>query len=346
MENKVYENAIKYIDKKIALADKSKKIVLNLSWFGGEPLLQRDKIISFMDEINSRYRKDNLEIISGIVTNGYYLDYSVFKKLLDRGIKQFQVTFDGAKEDHNITRALKDGTPTFDHIINQIKDILANISPEDKFNLAIRINFMRDTYKKVYGLIDYLSELFKDDNRFYIYCRPVYDFNTSRDNHTVLDRILTLDEGLEIQKDFIQYIKMRRKNTNLQEIRMINDYLPMPTDRWCASDQINNIIIGSDGTIYFCDSLIGDEEVAIGILNDSGEVIYNENSKEWLKNVFELENFKGCKECKSLPICVGSCKRQRVSDRMEKPCLFTEESISKMMLKYIKDIMQVPITTA
>lgn len=332
MDDCVYNSIKKYIQNRIENSENNnKKINLKLTWFGGEPLLKKDKIFSYMSEIHEQFDK-SCNIFSSIITNAYDLSYEVFSKLLKSGISNYQITFDGAKENHDILRKLNNGDGTFDTIIKNLQEIKNHISSNDKFAFAIRINFLRNTYKKIFGLIDDLFLIIGNDQRFNIYCRPIYNFETKRDSiKEVEDDIFTISDGLKVQNDFTRYIADKTNDT--KEFRMINDYLPLPTISWCGEDNTYSTIIGSDASVYICDSLIGDESISIGKLNENGNIEYNEKSIEWKKSVFEFDNFSDCKQCKSLPICVGSCKRERIYGN-SKPCLWTEEDIYKSMEKY------------
>lgn len=249
----------------------------------------------------------------------------------------FQVTFDGAKESHDVTRKLKDGSGgTFDTIMDNIKAIKNSVTDELQFEMAIRINFMKNTYKAVYDLIDELSEIINGDKRFIIYCRPVYNFETERKNiENIQDDIFTIEEGLQKQTEFTLYIanKLYRKET----IRSISDYLPLPATRWCGEDSLLNIIVGYDGSIYFCDTLIGDEQFCVGILKEDGSIDYNEKNEEWRKSIFDMENIKQCIKCKCLPTCMGSCKRERIYLKNATPCLYKEEDIYNYMQIYYEN---------
>lgn len=332
MDNNIYESIKKYIRKRIKSCKKETgKITLKLAWFGGEPLLQKDKILSYMKEIKEEF-DEQCNIYSSIITNGYYLSYQVFSELVKSGISQYQITFDGAKEDHDNLRKLHNGEGSFDKIIDNLKEIILKVDKNMDFSFAIRINFLKNTYEKIFQLIDDLILIIGDDKRFQIYCRPIYNFETKRDCILEVESdIFSVSDGLNIQNKFTRYIA--KKTNNEKELRMINDYLPMPTTSWCAEDNTYSIIVGSDSSIYICDSLIGDEEVSIGKLDEDGNIEYNEKSYEWRKSVFEFENFTTCKECKLLPICVGSCKRERISG-VEAPCLWSEEEILELMEKY------------
>lgn len=337
MSRRVYDNIKKYIHRKIDEAgDIGKKIDLRISWFGGEPLLERETIKSYMKEIIDEF-SDTCKVRSDIVTNGYYLTYDLFQELLDLDIRQFQVTFDGAKEDHNKTRCLKNGEGSFDVITKNLKEIVSKVPKEENFNFAIRINFMKHTYKKIFGLIDELKDIFNGDKRFYVYCRPIYNFETKRDTISVLeDNIFSIEEGLKVQTEFTLYI-IQKFNEKGHE-RSINDYLPMPTPSWCSEDNRHSVIVGADGSIYCCDSLVGDESVSNGKLLDDGTIEFKPSSEVWTTSIFDSATFDKCSKCKCLPACMGSCRRERLQEFTDTPCLFTEKSITETMKKYYDEV--------
>lgn len=332
MDEEVYRNVKKHIRNQVNILDnKRKKKDLKISWFGGEPLLEKEKIFSFMGELHDEF-SDTCNIHSSIITNGYDLNYSVFRKLLDRGVSRYQITFDGSKESHDTLRRLHNGEGSYDIIVKNLNEIVSNVKEDDRFVFAIRINFLKNTYERIFNLIDDLFMIIGNDKRFQVYCRPIYNFETKREDINEIESdIFTITDGLKVQNNFTQYIT--KKSNKTKEYRMINDYLPLPTVSWCAEDNMYSIIVGSDGSIYACDSLIGDESVCIGKLDNEGNINYNEKSKEWRKNVFEFSNFEECKVCKCLPICVGSCKRERIGGEA-KPCLWTEDDILSAMRNY------------
>ena len=337
MPRETYEKINKYIQRKIEEAGNlDKKIDLRISWFGGEPLLERETILNYMKEVKAKF-SDTCDVRSDIVTNGYYLNYELFQKMLDLDIRRFQVTFDGVKEDHDKTRCLKDGTGSFDTIIKNITEIVEKAPKEEEFNFAIRINFMKNTYKKIFGLIERLHDIFKDDKRFYVYCRPVYNFETNRDTIDALEsNIFSLEEGLKVQTEFTLFIvELFNQDAHM---RAINDYLPMPTSSWCSEDNDHSIIVGADASVYCCDSLVGDESVRNGRLLDDGTIEYKPGNEIWTKSIFELDSFEKCSKCKCLPSCYGCCRRERVVAKTDTPCLFTEKSVRETMRKYYDEI--------
>ncbi|WP_308698508.1 radical SAM/SPASM domain-containing protein [uncultured Thomasclavelia sp.] len=338
MKETIYNRVLNYIQNTIhEMNCEENKPFIKISWFGGEPLLEKERIFSFMEQLHMKFH-ESCRIESSIITNGYYLTYDVFMRLINSGVNEMQITFDGVKEDHDKVRKLRDGSGTFDVILSNLKEIMQSVPKDLEYKLLIRINFMKHTYKSIYGLIDQLLDIIKDNKNVLIYCRPIYDIKTKREDIDELrDNILTIEDGFKIQSEFSSYIMNKQKTR--RQYAHINDYLPLPLDRWCGEEQKYNIIIGADGKIYFCDTLIGNDDVAIGFMNEEGRIIYNESSEEWRKSVFDMDNFKKCSKCKCLPICIGSCKRERLQGNPT-PCLFEEKDILFMMEQYYKNEIQ------
>lgn len=69
--------------------------ILKVDWFGGEPLLQYEKMKKLLCDINNICQENNCSLISGIVTNGYLLNEQRIKELKELSVKSMQITVDG-----------------------------------------------------------------------------------------------------------------------------------------------------------------------------------------------------------------------------------------------------------
>lgn len=335
-----YNAIFKYCENFFELNKSKEYALLEISWFGGEPTLMAENIIEFMKklmELSKNYL--NCVVNSIIITNGYLMDYNLFQRLLDVNIRRFQVTLDGDAENHDKLRVLKDKSPTFDKIYNNMVQIKKKVSPEENFKFTIRGNFLQSSIKNCENLMNLFVRDFADDQRFDIYFRPVYNFETDRDSINDLEKDLCIgDESVRMQNK-LSFISMGKTN-NQNRLEKISNPLPQPTHSWCTSICKNAHIIGYDGTIFSCDTMIVDRDKAVGELLKDGSIRMNEQAEIWKKNFFESRDRIGdlldeCLNCKFLPICVGGCNRSRLMNHAN-PCFWTEDLIREAMLEYAK----------
>lgn len=96
---------------------------LAISWFGGEPLSEPDIIMNITDSFLPKVRELGIEYKGNVTTNGYFLTPELCKELVDRGIRTYNITLDGLREDHDQNRILKGGGKTFSVIADNLKSI-------------------------------------------------------------------------------------------------------------------------------------------------------------------------------------------------------------------------------
>lgn len=332
MDDWVFNAIYKYISKFVKDRRTHPEVVVRITWFGGEPLLASDQIIDFMDSLGELKKENSNLIIQGdLVTNGFLLELDTFKSMLSKGINHFQVTIDGDEENHDKLRVLKGGKPTFNKIYNNILRISRNV--EENFTFWIRGNFLKNNLDSMERLANKFREDFKDDSRFYLYFRPVQDFETNDKIEVISDSICQTSD-LDLQtKLFWNTNQDVEKNDNIR----IFDPLPNPTYSWCNMERKNQYIIGADGLVYFCDVEICNEDKSVGKITPEGVIIVDEDTKkEWKNSMFDL-GLTGCFRCKMLPICLGGCKR--VLKRTGKPiCFWSKAYIEKQMKTYVNNL--------
>lgn len=302
---------------------------LKINWYGGEPLLAQDVIVQIMEKV-SNISTNGVKLFSSITTNGVLLNASLFRKLVSLGIRTYQITFDGGKSFHDKTRAFHDGKGSFDQIIGNLKEIYQTCS-DLSYLFCIRINFLKSNYESVKPLIDQLYGIFGSDSRYKIYCRPVYDFETTRScNKSVEGDVFSMHEGLIRQIQFEKYIS---QNIPGLDKSFTAYFLPHTRCAWCFEDNAYSFLIGADGHVYKCDTLLGDSKYSIGSLSEDGTITENSSKIDWLTPVFEEKEFKKCRNCKLLPICFGGCRRMRFVEKRDE-CYFSEEEIKESITHY------------
>lgn len=255
---------------------------VNVTWFGGEPLLAFNRIVSLTNKIKS------LELVyeAGMITNGYLLTDRVVSCLDELQIKSIQVTIDGMREVHDSRRCLRNGHPTFDRIIENIKRTHA-ACPNIKLN--VRVNIDRTNERDFLELYN----LFQTDEFKGILLSPAFVDDIANINKCVLNS--------EEQNNYI--------NRLLREHGIVfSKFYPEPMHE-CFIRNPNSVVIGPEGELYKCWNDVGKEDRIYGYLD--GRITNEPLLFRYLaaSDPFDDEQ---CKECILLPVCGGGCPYERI----------------------------------
>jgi len=276
MPDQVEEGIISFVKRHEAVK------TVNVVWFGGEPLLAFNR----MKSLTQKFLNLDLVYEAGMITNGYLLTDRVIGQLEDLRIKSIQVTIDGTKDMHDSRRCLKNGYPTFDRIIENIKHT-HTVCPNIKLN--VRVNIDRTNEHDFFELY----KMFQKEEFQGIYLTPAFVDDIENTNKCVLDS--------EEQNGYI--------NRLLKENGIVFDrFYPKPSQE-CFIRNPNSVVIGPEGELYKCWNDVGKKERVYGYLD--GRIVNEFLLFQYLtaSDPFEDEQ---CKECLLLPVCGGGCPYNRI----------------------------------
>lgn len=137
-----------YIKKNINSYEK-----VHIDWYGGEPLLQKDIIVTLSKKIISICNENEVDYSASITTNGYLLEKWTEQELLECNIRSVQVTLDGTKEQHDLRRKLIDGKGTYEKIVHNLKQI------ENIVEIDLRVNVDYSNISNIEALFDELKKI-------------------------------------------------------------------------------------------------------------------------------------------------------------------------------------------
>lgn len=126
---------------------------VDVTWYGGEPLIYKDIISKLTKRIERLTAKYKAKYSAYIITNGYLInddDKLFFQK---NNIKGAQITIDGPPEIHDTRRVLKNGAPTFNRLIENIKRLLSY-----GVDVSIRVNVDKTNEKYLEKLLQILNK--------------------------------------------------------------------------------------------------------------------------------------------------------------------------------------------
>lgn len=210
---------------------------LNITFYGGEPLLEKQKL---KDIVNFYYSslKDNFSF--NIITNGSLLDYELINELKDKNLVGLKVTLDGPEEIHNKRRPMSKGN-SYITIINNLMQ-LKSIVPL-KINIVVdseNTNFIKDM---IPHLKLFLSE--KDE----------VQINPTR---------LVNAENMHIRSQNILNIARLLKQENIIQGNAITNY----DGGTCFGKKSNHFVVDVDGDIYNCPAFLGMKKCSTGNVRD------------------------------------------------------------------------------
>ena len=278
------DDFLRFINGRLAGLDE-----LFIRFYGGEPLLSFDMIHRIAREVARNACDAKVNFSFGFVTNGTLLTRPVVEKLNPLGLKSAYVTLDGPGEMHDTSRSFRNGSGSFNTIINNLRSVSGLIE------LHLGGNYLQANYREFPRLLDFLianglgpdvvslmsfSPIMNEDAKF---C-PDYHDGCSNDNEPWV-----ADAGLYLRREILA----RGYRTD--------EVLPAV----CMLERHDHLVINWDGVLYKCPCLLGRKDYGVGTLN-AGFLDYSASHDlgSWKNEV--------CLGCKYLPLCFGGCRHTKL----------------------------------
>jgi uncharacterized protein len=252
---------------------------LQVSWFGGEPLLAQDIIRDVCGHALSLSRGGDFAFTSSMTTNGHLLTLPVAKEMFDLGVTEYQVTLDGPEEFHDRVRMQKTKGGTFRTIIDNLEQIKKSSLPV-KFN--IRIHMSPDNVHLLDGFIDFLKERFEigADERFSAYIHAVGRWGGPNDED------INVFDSREQQHSFARKFSLKLGKPDDHDD---DGYI-------CYAAKANSFVIRADGRVGKCTLALYDERNTIGRIAEDGALVIDKNKlRPWVRGILENDrSIMGC----------------------------------------------------
>lgn len=315
MSKDVQTELVRFVEEKIKKGIKT----LEITWYGGEPLLCFDIIKNLAEEITQIADKYGCKCKMGMISNGYLLSEEIVD-FLEKNNVSFQITIDGLEENHNKRRYLKNGGGTFAKIIENLK-----LFSGKQVDVYVRMNV--DNYNSNdYGALSELIDSF-NNNRMILYpavTEKINERKEERKNHYMND------------SGYDDFISITRRNGLFKfkstELPISNDVSSVPDNRcyFCAAELDNSCVIDEKGNVYKCWDEVGHEDFCFNILTPE-KINYDSLLRYMGDHTFSDEK---CSNCVFLPLCFGGCKFHRY--HLHKyACAFNEASL----ISYLEDTL-------
>ena len=315
MDDEAENRLIKYVANRIHRVKS-----IPISWFGGEPLTQFDRMYRVTRQIQNLIDESGKDIkqTTSFTSNCYLLTPEKYDKLKEMNLTSFQVTIDGTEETHNQLRVLASGGPTYERIISNLiafseSDLASHV------RITMRVNCNKTMIESVTKLINEFPESLKNITN--VYFRDIWlveDRGVWKEKGMDKDPKLTAEDTTELHRR-----ASVERDISSGDLTLLNRNLP------CVAADNKNLIIGPDAEIYKC-TLELDPGDHVGRLNVDGEPEFDTNKyMRWAGH--DIFKDKECLDCKNLPTCMGGCFRYRPQSKV---CTMDTDIKGAMKNKY------------
>lgn len=249
---------------------------LNISWFGGEPMLAFDKVLSLTQWTSQLAASTGKSFKSSITTNGTLLNEERILQLKEAGVNHYQITIDGNREVHNKVKSMN-RVSAFDKTLENIGHIIKHSS------CSLRFNYTKDNLSPESIIRDVDAALPKEGREnmsFLVY--KVWQEDES-----------AIPEG-EVEK--------------LMELACSIGLRPrLAVGGMCYADNNYFECVFTNGKVGKCDNENPDS--GLGRITAEGDIIWDGDISSYPAI---MDNKKSeCISCRYLPMCWGPCSAKR-----------------------------------
>ena len=287
MTDQIAEDTVAYI------AKMCKGEPIEITWFGGEPLVGRNRI----SQICAGLRQKEIKYRSTMVSNAYLFDKELIRTAKDDwNLISLQITLDGTEAVYNATKAyLHPKDNPYQRVMKNIEDLL-----DSGVSVNVRLNVTDKNYADLSELIDELSERFGGRKGFTCYSHAIYE--DVGFEPLAFDKPETVDAQTVALDVKLKNGKLLGSLSRLPSLRVIH----------CMSDNESARLIYPDGTIGKCENKSSKE-----CIGDIYQDIVKPEMNEWYKAV---ERLPQCLDCCFYPDCIclkacpetGECSQTKV----------------------------------
>lgn len=306
MTKEIISDVIEYI------ARMCKGEPVEISWFGGEPMVGKNCISQICDGLKQK----EIKFKSSMVSNAYLFDADLIKKAKEEwNLRSIQITLDGTEEVYNKTKAYvnpKDNP--YERVMKNIDDLL-----DAGIVVSVRMNVTNSNVEDLCDLIDILETRFGKKKGFSCYAHAVYEdvgFEPLSYNDSSRDVVDSRTIALEAK---MREKKLLGKMMNLPSLRTAN----------CMSDNDSCRLIYPDGTIGKCENRSSEDGI--------GD-IYNDITNKEMDDLYKAsEQIPECYDCPMFPYCMnlklcpetGLCSKTRVAWKIAASIALMKEMYEK-----------------
>lgn len=222
---------------------------IDLTFLGGEPLLNKKMIYKCMNIIKQKYPESKDIFKFHITTNGVLLDKDLIELFKKHGV-DVSISIDGDKRTHNLNRQSKDGADVYDRIIKNMC-----LMRELQLDFFVRMTVAENNVKFLY------------ENLQYFYNMGIRRFHVGIDNmgEWTEPGLEMLDEQMYKMDQFYLEVICEEEEAvlNLYDYK-IGTFVAASVPQYCSGGSLGHLTINSSGELFPCGYVVNDSVWNLG----------------------------------------------------------------------------------
>ena len=314
-----------YIKELVNNIVKSNQKVVNIAFYGGEPLIRKDLIIKTVEYIKNK--KSKIKFIYTITTNGTLLDEEFLKYAKKNNFLSFAYSIDGNKVANDSNRINTFGESVF----NKVKENAVVALKYFPNSIAMMV-LTKNNYMNLVENVDYLYKLgFKYFN---------IQFNYLDDwNENDLERIKDVYEDLA-NYYFEKIMTLKNITIYLFDDKIVDTFRKNKVNDYCKICK-EKFFMGTDGKFYPCVQFVGKKDYIIGNTKDGidyDKVVALENKRKTGNLICDSCLLK--ERCKHYCACNNYLSNGDINIVSPVNCIY-EKNLIKVVDSFIRRILKV-----
>ncbi|WDE07862.1 radical SAM protein [Thalassomonas viridans] len=267
---------------------------LQVSWFGGEPMLNPQAIIEISTQIKKLQEKYNFQYSADMTTNGYLLDRNRLEQLVKLGISHYQVSLDGTEQAHDKTRIQINGQGTFNRIW---QNLLSFQSSKLNFSILLRMHVTETNSEAMLVLAHQVRHKFGKDKRYSSFVRGISNLGSSI-RGDVSEYVPKDKQGLDALISAMKAILSAEEGNSDRDDNHDKEHNPYI----CYAAKPRQLLIRADGRLGKCTVMFHDDRNNLGKINRDGSLSLDGQKMElWTRGFASLDKSELACPAKTLP---------------------------------------------
>ena len=281
---------------------------INIEFQGGEPLINFPVIKHIVEYANEKAKTERKHITYSLVSNLTLLTDEIKEFIKENNIG-LSTSLDGDKETHDFNRPLHGNKPSYDIVIDKIKDAQKD---------GLRIGAIETTTSKTLSRYRELVDTYIENEIGTIFIRPLTPLGVAKERWSEIG--YTPDEYVEFYRNCISYILQKNK----EGYRVSEGHAKIFLSKMLYGDGVNYMELRSpcgasigqmafyhDGRVFTCDegrmlAEMGNDAFKLGTIENSYDELLNSTVCKTACTASILETIPSCCDCAYSPYC-GTC---------------------------------------